>query len=346
MEKQQLKDLTLEEMQKWIEDLGEKKFRALQIFRRIYEGVSSFDEMTELPKELRRRLEECAEICSLRQLQRQISKKDGTRKYLFQVNGGAAVESVFMKYRYGNTACLSSQAGCRMGCVFCASRADGLQRNLTAGEIVDQMLSMSRDTGERIGHIVVMGTGEPFDNYGELIRAIHILHDRNGPDISLRNITVSTCGLPAKILRFAREMPQVNLAVSLHAADDETRRRLMPVAAACSMKELLTVCAEYTELTRRRITFEYALIDGVNDTSADARRLAEKLRGMLCHVNLIPLNHVKESGFAGTARKKAEAFSSVLQERGIPVTIRRELGSDISAACGQLRLQEREKSDR
>ena len=344
MEKQQLKNLTLEEMQEWIEDMGEKKFRALQIFRRIYEGVSSFDEMTELPRQLRSRLGECAQIDSLQQIKRQISAKDGTRKYLFRVEGGAAIESVFMKYRYGNTACLSSQAGCRMRCSFCASGAAGLQRNLNAGEIVDQMISMSRDTGERIGHIVVMGTGEPFDNYDELIRAVRILHDRNGPGISLRNITVSTCGLPEKILRFAREMPQVNLAVSLHAADDETRRELMPVASAYSMKELLDVCRQYTELTRRRITFEYALIEGKNDAEQEARKLAAILKGMLCHVNLIPLNRVEEIGFSGSARRKAEKFAEILQERGIPATIRRELGSDISAACGQLRLQERRDS--
>ena len=344
MEKQQLKDLTLEEMQKWVESLGEKKFRAQQIFRRIYEGAISFEEMTELPKELRSHLDGCAEIGSVRQIRRQISEKDGTRKYLFQVRGGAAVESVFMKYRYGNTACLSSQAGCRMGCAFCASGADGLQRNLTAGEIVDQMISMSRDAQERIGHIVVMGTGEPFDNYDELIRAIRILHDQNGPDISLRNITVSTCGLLPKILSFARDMPQVSLAVSLHAADDEKRRILMPVASSYSMAELLNVCRQYTEMTRRRITFEYALIDGVNDAEEDARKLSVRLKGMLCHVNLIPLNRVRESGFAGTARKKAEKFAEILQKHRIPVTIRRELGSDISAACGQLRLQEKEES--
>ncbi|MFR8251710.1 MAG: 23S rRNA (adenine(2503)-C(2))-methyltransferase RlmN, partial [Anaerovoracaceae bacterium] len=261
-EKTHLKNMTLSEMQEWFLHLGEKKFRALQVFRRIYGGAASFDEMTELSSKLRSRLEETAVIDSVRLLKKQESRKDGTRKYLFEVEGGSAIESVFMRYRYGNTACISSQAGCRMGCVFCASGVSGLERNLTAGEIADQVAAMSRDTGERIGHIVVMGTGEPFDNYDELLRAIRILHDENGLNIGLRNITVSTCGLLSKIQRFAEDMPQVNLAVSLHAADDETRRKLMPVAAGYDMRRLMEVCRRTAERTHRRITFEYALISG------------------------------------------------------------------------------------
>ena len=339
-EKTHLKNMTLSEMQDWFLHLGEKKFRALQVFRRIYGGAASFDEMTELSSKLRSRLEETAVIDSVRLLKKQESRKDGTRKYLFEVEGGSAIESVFMRYRYGNTACISSQAGCRMGCVFCASGVSGLERNLTAGEIADQVAAMSRDTGERIGHIVVMGTGEPFDNYDELLRAIRILHDENGLNIGLRNITVSTCGLLSKIQRFAEDMPQVNLdlAVSLHAADDETRRKLMPVAAGYDMRRLMEVCRRIAERTHRRITFEYALISGVNDSLEDARRLVPLLKGMLCHVNLIPLNDVSEKQYRGSARQRAQLFASALKDKGIEVTVRRELGSDISAACGQLRL--------
>ena len=319
-EKTHLKNMTLSEMQEWFLHLGEKKFRALQVFRRIYGGAASFDEMTELSSKLRSRLEETAVIDSVRLLKKQESRKDGTRKYLFEVEGGSAIESVFMRYRYGNTACISSQAGCRMGCVFCASGVSGLERNLTAG------------------HIVVMGTGEPFDNYDELLRAIRILHDENGLNIGLRNITVSTCGLLSKIQRFAEDMPQVNLAVSLHAAHDETRRKLMPVAAGYDMRRLMEVCRRTAERTHRRITFEYALISGVNDSLEDARRLVSLLKGMLCHVNLIPLNDVSEKQYRGSARQRAQLFASALKDKGIEVTVRRELGSDISAACGQLRL--------
>ncbi len=330
--------MTLAEMQEFFLSIGEKKFRALQVFHRLYAGAASFDDMTELSKQLRRTLCERTELDSIRMLRRQESKKDGTKKYLFEVDGGYAVESVFMKYKYGNTACISSQAGCRMGCSFCASGMHGLERNLTAGEIVDQVAAMSRDTGEKIGHIVVMGTGEPFDNYDELIRAIRIFHEEKGINISLRNITVSTCGLLPKLLSFAEEMPQVNVAVSLHAPDDEKRRKLMPVAKGYDMCQLMDVCRTYTDKTHRRITFEYSLIQGVNDSLEDAAVLAVLLRGMLCHVNLIPLNRVAEKEFRGSARKHAEAFASVLKRKGIEVTIRRELGADISAACGQLRL--------
>ncbi len=342
---QHLKNMTLSEMQEWFLGIGEKKFRALQVFRRMYAGESSFDGITELSGKLRESLKERASLNSVRMIERQVSKKDGTRKYLFEVEGGFAVESVLMKYKYGNTACISSQAGCRMGCAFCASGIDGLERSLTAGEIVDQVVVMSRDSGERIGRIVVMGTGEPFDNYEELLRAIRIMHEENGLNIGLRNITVSTCGILNKMERFADDMPQVNLAVSLHAADDAVRRRLMPVAAGYEMKDLMNVCRRIIEKTHRRITFEYALIENVNDRMEDAVRLASLLKGMMCHVNLIPLNHVDEKKFKGSARRHAAQFAAVLEEKGIEVTIRRELGADISAACGQLRLAESRRAD-
>ena len=332
-----LKNMTFRELEDYILSIGQKKFRASQIFRRLYEGCASFDELTELPLSLRRQLQETALIDAVFLKERQISS-DGTRKYLFGVEGGDTVESVYMQYKYGSSVCVSSQAGCRMGCAFCASGINGLIRDLNAGEIVDQIVSVARDTGNRIGHVVVMGTGEPFDNYGELIRALGIMRDSRGLGIGARNITVSTCGLTGRIYDFARDMPQVGLAVSLHAPDDEIRKQLMPVARSCSMEELLNVCRDYTDITHRRITFEYALIDGINDRAVDAEKLAGRLRGMLCHVNLIPLNAVSENRFRSSAAKKAREFADILAERGIQVTVRRQLGSDISAACGQLRL--------
>ena len=329
--------MTYEELTDYVLDMGEKKFRAAQIFKRLYQGSVSFDEFTELPAALRQRLDETAVIDAVTMVDRQVSR-DGTRKYLFEVPGGDTVESVYMEYKYGSSICISSQAGCRMGCAFCASGISGLTRNLTAGEIVDQIVSVSRDTGKRIGHVVVMGTGEPFDNYGELIRALRIIHDSRGLGIGSRNVTVSTCGLTDRIYDFARDMPQVGLAVSLHAADDEVRKKLMPIARSCSMDKLMKVCREYTEMTHRRITFEYALISGVNDSAADAEKLAGRLKGMLCHVNLIPLNTVDENQFHSSAAEQSGEFARILSDRGIQVTVRRQLGADISAACGQLRL--------
>ena len=334
----QLKNMTYDQLCSYFVSIGEKKFRGGQVFARLHKGLESFDQITELSKDLRKRLsEECA-VHSVQLLQKQEST-DGTRKYLFGVRGGHAVESVFMKYKYGNTACISSQAGCRMGCAFCASGINGLERGLNAGEMVDQMESMEHDTGQPISHIVVMGTGEPFDNYQELLRAIGIFHHEKGSGLSMRNITVSTCGLTDKILRFAEDMPQVNLAVSLHAPSDEIRLKIMPVARSCSMEKLLDTCRIYTDRTHRRITFEYALIEGVNDSLACADMLAARLKGMLCHVNLIPLNSVKENSFRSSGEKHAARFADALLKKGIQTTVRRELGSDISAACGQLRLE-------
>ena len=333
------KDMTREEICRYFLSIGEKKFRSEQLFRRMYiDGVSDFSEVTEFSIKLREKLSvEQVSINAVEILRRQVST-DGTRKYLFGIDGGYAIEGVFMKYKYGNTACISSQAGCRMGCRFCASGIDGLQRNLTAGEMADQIVVMQRDTGQRIGHVVVMGTGEPFDNYEQLLKAIEILHDNKGLNIGLRNITVSTCGLLDRIRSFTNDMPQVNLAISLHFPKQEQRREWMPIAKSYEMKELLAACKHYTDLTHRRITFEYALIRGVNDSTEYAEILADLLSGMLCHVNLIPLNHVEEKGLIGTERRLAEKFAAVLSSRGIEVTLRRELGSDISAACGQLRL--------
>ncbi|MCQ4637079.1 23S rRNA (adenine(2503)-C(2))-methyltransferase RlmN [Anaerovorax odorimutans] len=338
-----LKDLTINELEDFFQQQGEKKFRAKQVFSWIYRGARSFEEMTDLSKGLRQALSQRAELDSLRILRVQKSGKDGTRKYLLGLADGNTIESVFMKYKYGNSICVSSQAGCRMGCRFCASGMDGLKRNLTPGEIADQILTIERDTGETINHVVVMGTGEPFDNYDNLLKFIRNIHEKEGLNISLRNITVSTCGLVPKIREFAEDMKQVNLAVSLHSADDGTRQSMMPINKSYPVDQLLAACRRYTEETGRRITFEYALVKGKNDTKEQIDLLAGKLKGMLCHVNLIPLNEVRESGLYGSNRKQALEIAAYLEARGIPATVRRELGADIDAACGQLRLGELEK---
>ncbi|MBR4410628.1 MAG: 23S rRNA (adenine(2503)-C(2))-methyltransferase RlmN [Firmicutes bacterium] len=340
-----LKDLQLAELENFIKELGQPKFRAKQVFQWLYKdgGVTEWDQMTNVPKALREKLAEEADLGILKMLQVQKSKLDGTRKYLFELQDGNAIESVFMKYKYGNSICVSSQAGCRMGCKFCASGMDGLVRDLTPGEIIGQILAAEKDTGERINHVVVMGTGEPFDNYDNLAGFLRLLHDPNGLNLSLRNITVSTCGLVPGIQKFAEDFPQVNLAISLHAPNDEIRCRTMPVSKAYPMPELLSACREYAEKTGRRVTFEYTLIKGVNDQKEHAEELVQRLRGMLCHVNLIPLNTVKESGFDTTAKKDAQAFQALLESKGIPATIRRELGDEIDGACGQLRLTNRRK---
>ena len=333
-----LKDLTHSELCDYFSDIGEKKFRVNQLWKRMYQDcVQDMDSVTEFSEKLRAELNRKARISSVEMLQKQVST-DGTRKYLFDIRDGYAIESVFMKYKYGNTACISSQAGCRMGCSFCASGIFGLQRNLTPGEMVDQIVAMQRDTGERIGHVVVMGTGEPFDNYDNLLKAIKIMHDEKGLNIGLRNITVSTCGILNKIRSFTDDLPQVNLAISLHAPTRELRCKLMPIAHSYEMSELLETCKYYMKSTHRRITFEYALIKDVNDTTEHAEQLSTLLKGMLCHVNLIPLNSVKEKNSQGTDKKFVKRFATILERQGIDVTVRREMGSDISAACGQLRL--------
>ncbi|MCB6992121.1 23S rRNA (adenine(2503)-C(2))-methyltransferase RlmN [bacterium 210820-DFI.6.37] len=335
-----LRDLTLEQIRQFLEDMGEKPFRAKQIFSWIYKGAETFEEMTDLSKALREKLDQVAELRSLKILRVLRSKTDGTRKYLLELEDGNTIESVFMKYKYGNSICVSSQAGCRMGCRFCASGMDGLRRNLTPGEIAGQILTVEKDTNEKINHVVVMGTGEPFDNYENLITFIHNIHQKEGLGVSLRNITVSTCGLVPKIREFAKDMKQVNLAISLHSADSAVRESMMPVNGSWPVDQLLRVCREYAQNTGRRITFEYALVRGKTDTKQQIQLLAEKLRGILCHVNLIPLNEVRETGLLGSNRKRAEEIARYLEQNGIPATVRRELGADIQAACGQLRLGE------
>ena len=328
-----LKNMTSEETAAYFDSIGEKKFRGKQVFRWIYtcHEVASFDNMTDLPLDLRKRLKNSdayisfAEVIKIRK-----SKQDGTRKYLLALSDGALIETVFMKYRYGNSICVSSQAGCRMGCEFCASGKNGLMRNLTAGEIADQILTVQRDTGERINHVVVMGTGEPFDNYDELLRFIKIINDRNGLDIGLRNITVSTCGLVPYIERFSNDFPQVNLAISLHAPDDERRCSMMPVNRKYKLDRLVEAAKKHADKTGRRVTYEYALVRGFNDSMEDADKLATLIKHPLCHVNLIPVNELEGSGFRKSTRKRAEAFMERLAARGINATIRRELGSNIT----------------
>ncbi len=337
--KTDLKNLTLEELTSFFDKLGEKKFRASQVFSWLYKGVLSFEEMTNISKELREKLGENAEINNMKLIQVQSSVKDGTRKYLFEITGGDSIETVFMKYRHGNTICISSQAGCRMGCTFCASGINGLQRNLSASEMVEQILAVERDTAEKISNIVIMGTGEPFDNYENLIKFIKIVNDKEGLNIGARSITVSTCGLIPKMFDFAEDFPQVNLAISLHAPNDEIRNKIMPINKKYNMEELISACKTYVNKTGRRITFEYALVKGLNDSEKNAEELAYKLKGMNCHVNLIPLNRVMETGLDGSLPIESKRFYEVLQKKGIQVTIRRELGSDIDAACGQLRLK-------
>ena len=340
-----LRDLQLHELEKLMSDIGQPKFRARQIFKWVQKGAKDFSEMTNIPKGLRDSLAQIACIGRLKALDIQESRTDGTRKYLFELADGLTIESVFMKYKYGNSICLSSQAGCRMGCRFCASTRNGLERNLTPGEIISQVMEAEADTGEKIGHIVVMGTGEPFDNYDNLSGFLKLVNHKDGMGIGMRNITVSTCGLVPEIGRFGEDFPQVNLAVSLHGTADEIRDAMMPINRKYPLEILLSACKIYTIKTGRRITFEYTLVNGVNDDDDDAERLCRLLRGMLCHVNLIPLNKVAESGFDTVSRKRAGEFQQILEKRSIPATVRRELGSDIDAACGQLRLSRQKKSD-
>ena len=325
-----------DELEEIITGLGEKKFRAAQVFGWLSKGAADFDDMNNVPASLREKLREQYYI-GLPEVVRRQESKDGTVKCLFEFADGVQVESVFMKYEYGNSICISSQSGCRMGCSFCASTMDGLDRSLTGGEMLGQVLAMRNLTGENIGHVVVMGMGEPFDNYAELSRFINLIHNRKGYDLGLRNITVSTCGLIPKIKEFAVDFPQVNLAVSLHAPNQELRAKTMPVAKKYHYDDLMNACREYTELTGRRITFEYAVIDGVNDSPACAGELASGLKGWLSHVNLIPLNEVNGRDYKTADSKSVNAFKKTLEQQGVAVTVRRTLGSDIDAACGQLR---------
>lgn len=338
MEKLDIKSLTLEELTEAIRQMGDKPFRAKQIYQWLHQKlVPDFDEMSNLSKPLREKLKEQFTLTALYPADVKISQIDGTRKYLFRLEDGNVIESVWMQYHHGNSVCISSQVGCRMGCRFCASTLDGLERNLTTAEMLDQIYRIQTLTGERVSNIVIMGSGEPLDNYDNVIRFLRMISDENGLNISQRNITLSTCGIVPNILRLAEENIQITLALSLHAPNDEVRKTLMPIANRYSLKEILPACQTYFEKTGRRLTFEYSLVSGVNDNLDEAKALTSLLKNMHGHVNLIPVNPIKERDYRQSDRKAIEAFKTYLEKNGINVTVRREMGRDINGACGQLR---------
>lgn len=338
MEQIDSKSLTLKELTELLAGMGEKAFRAKQIYQWMHEKLAaSFDEMTNLSKSLREQLKESCEYVCLDPVDVKISKLDGTRKYLFRLGDGNVIESVLMKYKHGNSVCISSQVGCRMGCRFCASTLDGLERNLRPSEMLDQIYRIQRDSGERVSNVVVMGSGEPMDNYDNLIRFIRILTGEGGLNISQRNVTVSTCGIVPGIRKLAEEDLQITLALSLHAPNDEVRKTLMPIARRYPLSEVLDACRYYFDRTGRRLTFEYSLVQGVNDNTAEAKALAALIGDQHGHVNLIPVNPIKERDYVQSGRSAILAFQNQLEKSGINVTIRREMGRDIDGACGQLR---------
>ena len=342
-----LKSMTLEELELALEQAGEKKFRAKQIFEWFHKRLaSSMDEMNNLPKALKEKLLCRYEVRELKAVETYVSKIDGTRKYLFQLDDGNIIESVLMKYNHGKSDCIYTQAGCRMGCRFGASALGALDRDLLPSEMLGQIYYIQRDTGERVSNVVVMGTGEPLDNYENLLRFIRLLTDEKGLNLSQRNLTVSTCGLVPKIRELAGEKLQMTLAISLHASNDDMRKSLMPVANQYSMEELLSACKYYFEQTGRRMTFEYSLVAGVNDSPKNARELCRFLGGFPCHVNLIPVNPIKERDFRQSMPEFVNDFKNILEKNRVNVTIRREMGRDINAACGQLRRKKLDSVDK
>ena len=333
-----IKSLTLSELTQEMESIGEKKFRAAQIYSWLHERlVDDFDEMTNLSKGLREKLKENYELPYLTLVRVQTSKIDETSKFLFRLSDGNVIESVLMKYHHGNSVCISSQVGCRMGCRFCASTLDGLERGLKPSEMLDQIYQIQKWSKERVHNVVVMGTGEPLDNYDALLRFIHLLTCEGGLHISQRNLTVSTCGIVPNMRRLADEKLQITLALSLHASSQEKRKTLMPVANKYELSEVLDACRYYFSQTGRRITFEYSLVGGVNDSEEDARELTELVEDINCHINLIPINPIKERDYVQSDTGAIQRFKNKLEKSGINVTIRREMGRDIDGACGQLR---------
>ena len=333
-----IKSMSAEELEEFIVNLGDKKFRGAQIFQWLHQKlVTSFDEMTNLSKALREKLEKECRITALRAEAVQVSKLDQTSKYLFELYDKNLIESVLMKYHHGNSVCISSQVGCRMGCRFCASTLDGCVRNLTPSEMLDQIYTIQKMSGERVDNVVVMGSGEPLDNYENLLKFISLLNSEKGLNISARNITVSTCGLVPEIFKLADRKLQITLAVSLHAPNDELRKTMMPIANKYSVDEIMDACRYYILQTGRRISFEYSLVRDVNDSEDCARQLISLVKGMNCHINLIPVNPIKESDYRQSEQKAIHAFKNKLEKNGINVTIRREMGRDIDGACGQLR---------
>lgn len=340
-----IKDYNLPELKKELEAMGEKPFRAEQIFKWIFqEKIKSFDEMTNISLELREKLKENYTICNFEILRKQESK-DGTIKYLFDVLDGNAIETVLMSYHHGYSICVSSQIGCKMGCKFCASTGINFIRNLTSGEIAEQILAVEQDANVRISNVVFMGIGEPLDNYENVINAIHIINNPKGLNIGARHISISTSGLVPKIYQLAKEKIPCTLSISLHATNNEKRSSMMPVNNAYPIEELIQACKDYIKETNRRISFEYALAKDNNDNLNDAKELVKLLKGMLCHVNLIPINKIENGTFTKSSNENIMRFRDFLNDHGIVATIRRELGSDIDAACGQLRRKNLKKEE-
>ena len=332
-----LKNLTENEMKDFLVSIGEKKFRGSQIFSWVYRGIRDFDEMNNIPKSLREKLRETSVIGNIDIDLRLESKIDNTKKYLFLLNDGNIIETVAMEYESRLTVCVSNQVGCRMGCRFCASTIDGLERNLEPWEILDQIMKVQEDLGKRVSNIVMMGSGEPLDNFENSKKFLELVNEKNGLNIGYRHITLSTCGLVDKIYELADMEIPINLAISLHSPFDEERQEIMPVAKSYSIEDIIKACNYYISKTNRRITFEYSLIKGKNDSEREAKRLSELLRGMLCHVNLIPINPIEERDFEKPDMEYINRFKNYLDKKNIPVTIRNSMGSDISGACGQLR---------
>lgn len=333
-----IKSMTSDELAELMEELGDKKFRAAQLYQWMHQKLAAdYDEMTNIPLSLRQRLKSEYPLAVLKPVRVQISQIDGTVKYLFMLGDSNLIESVLMRYHHGNSVCISSQVGCRMGCRFCASTIDGFVRGLTPSEMLEQIYRIQALSGERVDNVVVMGSGEPFDNFDSLLKFMELLNSEKGLNISARNITVSTCGIVPKIYELADMQPQITLAVSLHAPDDELRKSIMPIANKYSIKELIEACRYYADKTGRRITFEYSLVKGVNDSDQCAAQLANLVKGINCHINLIPVNPIKERDYRQTTQAGVNEFKSMLQKRGINVTVRREMGRDIDGACGQLR---------
>lgn len=335
--KQDLKSMNLAEMQAALKTMGEPAFRAKQLFIWLHKGVTSFDDMTNLSKSLREKLNEAYYITAPKAVRKQVSQKDGTIKYLWELGDGNCVEAVVMRYHHGNTVCISSEVGCPMGCAFCASTIGGLVRRLTPSEMVDQVLFSQLDSGLEISNIVLMGIGEPLDNFDTVMRFLELINSPDGMHIGMRHISLSTCGVVGKFEELAERNLQLTLSVSLHAPNNETRTKIMPINRRYPLEELIPACRKYYEKTGRRISFEYAMIKEINDTQEDAAQLARLLRGLPCHINLIPLNNVEESPLKPSTRQSVMNFQNYLESHGIPTTVRRTLGSDIDASCGQLR---------
>ena len=332
-----LKSMTIEEMTGLFKDLGQPGFRAKQVYTWLHKGARSYEEMSNLPKNLRDRLAEEYPILPPQVVRKQESQRDGTIKYLWQLSDGNCVETVLMRYHYGNTVCISTEVGCRMGCAFCASTLGGLVRRLEPFEMLDQVLFTQVDSGQPISHIVLMGIGEPLDNFDNVMRFLELVNSPEGMNISMRHISLSTCGLVPMIDRLAEKKLQLTLSVSLHAPNDAVRNTIMPVNKAFPSDQLLDACRRYYAATSRRISFEYAMIDGVNDSEKDAKELLRRLKGLPAHFNLIPLNHVEESPLKPSSKAAIARFQKTLEDGGIPATVRRTLGGDIDASCGQLR---------